>query len=366
MKVLILSCNTGGGHNSVARAISEELEARGDQAQKIDVLSLESEMTSKAVCGIHTAAYRHFPRIYGLGYLTAEKHRPKQKKLRLKAVRRLYRILMDEHFDAVVSVHVFGALLMSRVREQYPCLVPSFFVATDYTCSPFVDQCKVDGFFIPHPLLLGEFEQWGIDAELLIPTGIPVRKEFFQRMDKSDARAVLGLPDSERIGVIAGGSMGGGKMAELCQSIVGLLQPGELLVVICGSNEKLRRRLMASEMSPRVKVIGFTNEMPLYMASCDVFITKAGGISTTEAMASGVNMVCLNSVPGCETRNFEFMTEHHLAAGASSAEEAAMLLHDPSWAASLSHDDFFSHDASKALCDEVYRRIPDAPPESQH
>ena len=30
MKILILSCNTGEGHNSCARAISEELERKGE------------------------------------------------------------------------------------------------------------------------------------------------------------------------------------------------------------------------------------------------------------------------------------------------------------------------------------------------
>lgn len=29
MKALILSCNTGGGHNSAARAIAEEMQERG-------------------------------------------------------------------------------------------------------------------------------------------------------------------------------------------------------------------------------------------------------------------------------------------------------------------------------------------------
>ena len=32
MKALILSCNTGGGHNSAARAIAEEMHDRGDEA----------------------------------------------------------------------------------------------------------------------------------------------------------------------------------------------------------------------------------------------------------------------------------------------------------------------------------------------
>ena len=40
MKALILSCNTGGGHNSAARAIAEEMQERGDEAYVLDYLCL--------------------------------------------------------------------------------------------------------------------------------------------------------------------------------------------------------------------------------------------------------------------------------------------------------------------------------------
>ena len=39
MKALILSCNTGEGHNSCARAISEELERKGDWGYSADGLA---------------------------------------------------------------------------------------------------------------------------------------------------------------------------------------------------------------------------------------------------------------------------------------------------------------------------------------
>ena len=43
MKALILSCNTGGGHNSAARAIAEEMQDRGDEAYVLDYLCLAGE-----------------------------------------------------------------------------------------------------------------------------------------------------------------------------------------------------------------------------------------------------------------------------------------------------------------------------------
>ena len=42
MKILILSCNTGEGHNSCARAISEELERKGDWGYIADGLAFLS------------------------------------------------------------------------------------------------------------------------------------------------------------------------------------------------------------------------------------------------------------------------------------------------------------------------------------
>ena len=33
MNVLILSCNTGGGHNAAARAVAEVFRAHGDEAR---------------------------------------------------------------------------------------------------------------------------------------------------------------------------------------------------------------------------------------------------------------------------------------------------------------------------------------------
>ena len=40
MKILLLSCSTGEGHNSCARAIQEELERREIQVEFLDMLQM--------------------------------------------------------------------------------------------------------------------------------------------------------------------------------------------------------------------------------------------------------------------------------------------------------------------------------------
>ena len=58
MKILILSCNTGEGHNSAGRAVKEYLELQGHQVVMEDMMLLKGARTSKAVGGRLEAVMR--------------------------------------------------------------------------------------------------------------------------------------------------------------------------------------------------------------------------------------------------------------------------------------------------------------------
>ena len=51
MYVLVLSCNTGGGHNSAGSAVVEALQARGHTGQRVDFLGLAGQKVSELVSG---------------------------------------------------------------------------------------------------------------------------------------------------------------------------------------------------------------------------------------------------------------------------------------------------------------------------
>jgi processive 1,2-diacylglycerol beta-glucosyltransferase len=61
------------------------------------------------------------------------------------------------------------------------------------------------------------------------------------------------------------------------------------------------------------------------MDACDVLLTKPGGLSSTEALAKGVAIVHTTPIPGCETENVQFFTEHHLSVCAKEASDAGRL-----------------------------------------
>ena len=68
MKLLILTCSTGGGHTSAARAIAEAAGERGCECTIVDALDFLPGVDGKVISHGHTFVYRHLPSIFGVGY----------------------------------------------------------------------------------------------------------------------------------------------------------------------------------------------------------------------------------------------------------------------------------------------------------
>ncbi|MDY5220601.1 MAG: glycosyltransferase [Eubacteriales bacterium] len=337
MRILILSGNTGEGHNSAARAMQEYLETRGCEVRILDGLMFLSRPKNEFICKSHVFLYRKLPKVYGMGYRLEEyqsQHQPYQKKLDAKAARlnnrrslprrkRGLKIFLEEgRYDAVICVHVFAARLMSELRRSGAIDIPCFFLATDYTCSPGVNQLDMDAWFIPHEKLIPEFESYGIPREKLVPTGIPVCAAFYAHQSRAEARRALKLPEDQPIALLGCGSMGAASMGRKVVALTEALPKGALLVAVCGNNRALERNLRTLIHSPKLQVLGFTDRMSDYMDAADLFITKPGGLSTTEAVNKRIPLLLFNAVPGCETRNLEFL----LSIGCAVAESGALSL----------------------------------------
>lgn len=326
MRVLILSANTGGGHNSTAKALGEQMETLQIEYEIADTLSFISEKVSDFISWGHSYIYRKLPRLFGIGYRYEEKHSVRFIYNQCaKGADALYEKLEAEAFDAVICTHVFSGLMMTELRERYGSTLPCYFIATDYTCSPGVSDMNLDGYFIPHRMLLGEFVHNNIVANKLFATGIPVSSDFYEAKDKTEARRELGLPLDKKIVLLSCGSMGCGKLEKSARMTSGNLPKDACLVVLCGNNEKAYEILKQYEDENFV-VLSFTQKISDYMSAADLYITKPGGLTTTEAIAKRLPMILVNAVPGCETRNFHFLLSEGIANGAKSWRQATAIL----------------------------------------
>lgn len=65
--------------------------------------------------------------------------------------------------------------------------------------------------------------------------------------------------------------------------------------------------------SKNVKIIKYTNKIPELMSISDLVITKPGGLTTTESLASGLPIIVINPIPGQEEENAEFLEQKGVA-----------------------------------------------------
>lgn len=325
MKTLILTCNTGQGHNSCASSITEVHTANGDFCETADTLSFLSKQASRVVDKCFTAIYRHMPKVFENMYSHSDT--PDQTlhttdsaiKILKLGCKRLYKYIADGGFDNVICVHLFPALMLTWIKEKYSLDVKVSLLFTDYTCYPYTSKTKVDLYFIPHTDLSEEFSSSIEDKGSIVASGIPIKRDFLSLPSKADARKSLGIADDLKIVFIMGGSMGCGPMKELVIKLSNEADSNTHFLVSCGTNKKLLRYLNKKHL-PNATVFSFSNNIPTIMAAADLFVTKPGGISITEAAVSGLPTILINAIGACETPNYNFFVNHNYFYGASTVE----------------------------------------------
>lgn len=75
MDALILTCGTGGGHNSAAKAVKEEMERRGHHVHLMNPYMLRSMALTRAIDGLYIFIAKRMPRFFGVIYNIGEAYR---------------------------------------------------------------------------------------------------------------------------------------------------------------------------------------------------------------------------------------------------------------------------------------------------
>ena len=108
--------------------------------------------------------------------------------------------------------------------------------------------------------------------------------------------------------------MGGGKIEKTIAKIRSHFENRDDIgiIVVCGSNKVMFNKLNESN-DPKITVVGYTDDMPSYIRASSLFITKPGGLSSTEAAVCGVPILHTSQIPGCESDNAKFFSEHGMS-----------------------------------------------------
>lgn len=324
MRILILSCATGGGHNDAARGVAQALAARGHEAVLLDhYLSMAGNFVDKAICDGYIKTVRHAPRafraLYGVGRGAATEFyrlgKPSPVYLANQLLTGKFReLLTREHFDAVVMTHLFPAETLTALRREGFALPLTVAVATDYTSIPFWEETDCDYYMVPDKSTAADFVHRGVPAAKQLVMGIPAPAAFRTDFDRAAVRRALGFAPGCRYILIMGGSMGAGDLPALVKKLHTDMDASSRLVVLTGSNRPMYETLRVEwEGDDTVSVYPKLAVTAPYLQASDLFFTKPGGLTSTEAVLSRIPTILLDPLSQCEDANRNALLAHGCA-----------------------------------------------------
>ena len=327
-KVLIFYASYGGGHLSAANSIKQYIDA--NYGEKCETKLTDCmQYVNKPINKITTTAYKEmakkFPWAWGEFYYHSKKgpiaHISSASNKIL--ARKLLDLLDDYHADIVISTHPFATQMISYLKKKklVDCCLAT--ILTDFAPHEqwIVGKDFGDLFFVSHAKMRNELiNNYDIPEEKIFATGIPLSNKFLKNYNKFEIKSSFGLDTDKKLVLFFGGGefgLGKDKTIAILKSFIDNAEDKFQIVAISGKNKKMKKHfqelveeLNASEI---VKVLGFTNQVPELMSISDLVVTKPGGLTSTESLASGLPMVVINPIPGQEEENAEFLEESNVA-----------------------------------------------------
>ena len=326
MNVLILSCVTGGGHNAAGAAVKKQLQKQGHQVVMINPYQLKSNRLAGVIDKVYIGLVQKNSTLFGFVYRLGELYRRLPFPSPVYYINRKMAYILQEYLlrhpaDVIITPHLYPAEIITNMKKMGMEVPLSIFVATDYACIPFTEETDCDYVVIPSEKLIPEFRKYGIPKEKSYPLGIPTADTGVERISPEEAKRQLGLDPAKEYLLIAGGSMGAGALEEVVEMLYRARSLHKCkLIMVCGNNQQLYSRLQ-KRYADKIELVGYTDKMPLYLKAGSIFITKPGGLSSTEAAAARIPLIHICPIPGCETKNMQFFKKAGMALAVTNPKE---------------------------------------------
>lgn len=348
MKILILSATTGGGHMSAANALKSYIMSVDSTAEVniIDTIQVVSPTLNKAVTGGYVYLATKTPKMYGGIYKISDKDTSLNKAVTIantQVGKKLLPVIEKYEPDVIITTHSFSSEMASIIKGERYIDIPVVSIITDFAPHQTYINENVDAYIVSSNEMVEDMVGRGVKREKVYPFGIPVKQEFYKELPKREMLIEEGLDPDLKTVLIMAGSFGVTDVLKIYHNIV-KAEPDFQIILITGRNEKLYEtfdrylsktilqnalieefnlehdHLFKTVKKPRkpkpskpTKLLYFTEEIPKYMHISDLIVTKPGGLTVSESIASNLPIAAYKPIPGQEEQNVEFLTSKNMA-----------------------------------------------------
>ncbi len=334
-RILLMYISEDSGHHCASLAIEKAIRQLSPAAETLNIngFNYTNPILEKVINRAYMSVLKRKPEIWEYLYnnpRVLEKTRALRSLIHNLNSPKLKVLIDDFKPDAVVCTQAFPCGMVADHKKTCGLNLPLVGVLTDYAPHSYWIYDNVDYYAVPSEETGKKLIENGVDSRKIKPFGIPLDLNFKEPVERSAFARSLGLDPFKPIVLIMGGTQGLGPIKELVLSLNGLSLQSMQIVVVCGTKRRLYRWLYkrAKGFKKKTLVYGFTHNISSLMTIASVIVTKAGGITTAEALAKGLPMVILNPLPGQEAMNTAYLLREKAAVAAENIRACAIILEE--------------------------------------
>ncbi len=337
-KILVVYGSAGEGHKKAAIAIYEEL--RRLSGQDVQVTLIDAlDYTNKFFKFTYKMGYillvKYTPTLWGLIYYLLDAklffilNKPFRRLINCINTRRLVKFLIKENFDVCVSAHFLAVEVMSSLKRKGIIHTRLITVITDFKSHYFWLTKQVNSYVVASEYTKQDLLSRKINEAVIKVYGIPIEKKFSIAKNKDEIINKLNVQKRDFTILVMGGGFGVGPIKEIVKELQSLKQDCQILVV-CGHNKNLFDELSALKpaFTKPTFIYGFCNNVDEIMYLSDVMVSKVGGLSSSESLASGLPIVAIAPIPGQEARNAKFLLKNNIGFKIKNPKQALRAVSD--------------------------------------
>lgn len=319
---LILSCSGGAGHIRAAEALHRiaPLTRLPIHTEHHDVLDFTSKIFKRLYSETYLQMVNRAPELWGYLYEQSER-KPYKKKGIIKSFDRLnynryLNTLRELNPDAIICTHFLPYISVSSELRKNNITAPVFAVTTDFDIHQLWVDPIIEHYYVYHEESAWQLQSKKVPAEKITVAGIPIMPEFQSKRKQKNVRVKLGIKPNQFTVLVLSGGFGIGRVKEIVEQTVTTLSEfdGKIfnLLIVCGKNVKIQTEIQELEFPKNVTpyIYGFVDNMHEFMDASNLLISKAGGLTSSEAMAKSLPILIVDPIPGQESRNTDIIVEH--------------------------------------------------------
>lgn len=322
--ILILSAGFGGGHSAAALAVKEAMLLRAPwlNIEILDMLELLVPSISSVIYTSYRLMVSRAIFIYNYFYRHKQEgrdifqRRPIKDLLTLK----LFKTITKTNPQVIISTFPLCAAYASFLKLHY---MPEIGLATCIT--DIVDGREwvypgADLYLVPNQSVKDSLISLGVKENLIAACGIPLRSEFLQAVKTKLDLNLYNLQPNRRLILIMGGGHGHLPQEDAFYHWLDSL-PHTNSLVVCGSNRRLLNRLKHMKFTGGLRYHAYSHDIAPLMERADFIVTRAGGVTILESIASSLPMLVYNPVLGQEMQNTAYIESRGLGKVARDSDE---------------------------------------------